>query len=408
MSIPRVTQVVVDGARGRRRGRQGVDGGIPVGRTRYPGKQKPPATGPAPFCALEGSVPHCATPSRRTGERRAGCAKGRPHVVARPKTDVLPRTPTPAVPSPFSRASRRSASAPVCTSARPASAACTTWCGRSSTTPSTRRWPATATRSQVTLLADGGVRVEDNGRGIPVDMHPVEKRPTVEVVMTIAARRRQVRRQELRASPAVCTASASRSSTRCPRGSTSRSGATAPSGASSYDLRQARPAGEGRPDEEAGTAVTFWPDGEIFETTTYSFETIYRRLQEMAFLNRGLTIALRDERRGHSKAETGLGRRSRSPRRHRPGPRTRRRGHRGHLQVQGRHRRLRRAPQRQEVADPQVGDQFGAEGTARTTWRCRSRSRCSGTSRTRSRSTPSPTRSTRTRAARTRRASGRR
>src|SRR3712207_6131939 len=38
---------------------------------------------------------------------------------------------------------------------------------------------------RVTLLADGGVRVEDNGRGIPVDMHPVEKRPTVEVIMTV-------------------------------------------------------------------------------------------------------------------------------------------------------------------------------------------------------------------------------
>src|SRR3712207_9082817 len=42
-----------------------------------------------------------------------------------------------------------------------------------------------ADRVHVTLLADGGVRVEDNGRGIPVDTHPVEKRPTVEVVMTI-------------------------------------------------------------------------------------------------------------------------------------------------------------------------------------------------------------------------------
>src|SRR3712207_7921736 len=38
---------------------------------------------------------------------------------------------------------------------------------------------------RVTLLADGGIRVEDNGRGIPVDVHPVEKRPTVEVVMTV-------------------------------------------------------------------------------------------------------------------------------------------------------------------------------------------------------------------------------
>src|SRR3712207_1688051 len=55
-----------------------------------------------------------------------------------------------------------------------------------------------------------------------------------------------------------------------------------------------------------GTAITFWADGDIFETTNYSFETINRRLQEMAFLNKGLTIVLRDERPGHGKAETGL------------------------------------------------------------------------------------------------------
>ena len=48
--------------------------------------------------------------------------------------------------------------------------------------------------------------------------------------------------------------------------------------------------------KETGTTVTFWADRRIFETTTYSFETLSRRLQEMAFLNKGLTIVLRDER----------------------------------------------------------------------------------------------------------------
>lgn len=51
--------------------------------------------------------------------------------------------------------------------------------------------------------------------------------------------------------------------------------------------------------EESGTSVTFWADGEIFETTTYSFETLSRRFQEMAFLNKGLTISLKDERPDH-------------------------------------------------------------------------------------------------------------
>src|SRR3712207_2777286 len=58
--------------------------------------------------------------------------------------------------------------------------------------------------------------------------------------------------------------------------------------------------------KKQATAITFWADGDIFETTNYSFDTINRRLQEMAFLNKGLTIVLRDERPGHSKVESGL------------------------------------------------------------------------------------------------------
>src|SRR5204863_447239 len=54
----------------------------------------------------------------------------------------------------------------------------------------------------------------------------------------------------------------------------------------------------GEPTRKTGTSLTFWPDPKIFETTEFVFETIYRRLQEMAFLNRGLTIALRDKREG--------------------------------------------------------------------------------------------------------------
>jgi DNA gyrase subunit B len=53
---------------------------------------------------------------------------------------------------------------------------------------------------------------------------------------------------------------------------------------------------KGEVSDRTGTVVTFWPDPKIFETTEYKFETIYRRLQETAFLNRGLTIVLRDER----------------------------------------------------------------------------------------------------------------
>src|SRR5207244_3129033 len=51
----------------------------------------------------------------------------------------------------------------------------------------------------------------------------------------------------------------------------------------------------GAPTRKRGTTVTFWADPTIFETTTYSFETLSRRLQEMGFLNRNLSITLRDE-----------------------------------------------------------------------------------------------------------------
>src|SRR5205823_12463930 len=53
---------------------------------------------------------------------------------------------------------------------------------------------------------------------------------------------------------------------------------------------------QGGPSKSTGTTVTFWADDSIFETTAYSFETLARRLQEMAFLNAGLSITLRDER----------------------------------------------------------------------------------------------------------------
>ncbi|RBY75898.1 DNA topoisomerase (ATP-hydrolyzing) subunit B [Blastococcus sp. TF02-09] len=158
---------------------------------------------------------------------------------------------------------------------------------------------------RVTLLADGGVRVEDNGRGFPVDMHPVEKRPTLEVIMTVLHAGGKFDGKSYGVSGGlhgVGVTVVNALSTRL-EVNVWRDGHE---WFQRYDMAKPGPLEEVGPTKKRGSAVTFWADGDIFETTTYSFDTISRRLQEMAFLNKGITIVLRDERPGHSKAETGM------------------------------------------------------------------------------------------------------
>jgi DNA gyrase subunit B len=158
---------------------------------------------------------------------------------------------------------------------------------------------------RVTLLADGGVRVEDNGRGIPVDIHPVEKRPTVEVVMTVLHAGGKFDGKSYAVSGGlhgvgvtVVNALSSRLDVRIWRDGTEWHQV--------YDMAKPGALEKVGRTKKQGTQITFWADGDIFETTHYSFDTISRRLQEMAFLNKGLTIVLRDERPGQSKVETGM------------------------------------------------------------------------------------------------------
>jgi DNA gyrase subunit B len=151
----------------------------------------------------------------------------------------------------------------------------------------------------VVLLADGGVRVNDNGRGIPVDIHPVEKKPALEVVLTVL-----------------------HAGGKFGDGGYSVSGGLHGVGVSvvnalsrdlsvvvqrdgffweqSYKLGVPNsPVEKGVATKNTGTEVTFWPSEEIFETTDFSFEILSTRFREMAFLNKGLTLTLRDERPGH-------------------------------------------------------------------------------------------------------------
>jgi DNA gyrase subunit B len=159
---------------------------------------------------------------------------------------------------------------------------------------------------RVTLLADGGVRVEDNGRGIPVDMHPVEKRPTVEVIMTVLHAGGKFDGKSYAVSGGlhgvgvtVVNALSTALEVHIWRDGTEWF--------QRYDMAKPGPLQKIGPTDKQGTQITFWADGDIFETTNYSFDTINRRLQEMAFLNAGLTIVLRDERPGHGKADSGIG-----------------------------------------------------------------------------------------------------
>ncbi|GHF04682.1 DNA topoisomerase (ATP-hydrolyzing) subunit B [Streptomyces griseoluteus] len=156
----------------------------------------------------------------------------------------------------------------------------------------------------VTILPDGGVRVVDNGRGIPVGIVASEGKPALEVVLTVL-----------------------HAGGKFGGGGYAVSGGLHGVGVSVVNALSMKVAVEVKTDgyrwtqdykmgvptaplvkneatEETGTSVTFWADPEIFETTEYSFETLSRRFQEMAFLNKGLTIRLTDERES-AKATSG-------------------------------------------------------------------------------------------------------
>ena len=153
----------------------------------------------------------------------------------------------------------------------------------------------------ITLLADGGVRVFDDGRGIPVGKHPVEKKPAVELVLTTLHAGGKFDSESYAVSGglhgvgvSVVNALSRRTDVEVRTDgyvwTQSYEGGAKTAGAATGPLQQ------GAPTKETGTTVTFWADDTIFETTHYSFETLSRRFQETAFLNAGLSITLRDER----------------------------------------------------------------------------------------------------------------
>lgn len=157
---------------------------------------------------------------------------------------------------------------------------------------------------EVTLLADGGVRVVDNGRGIPVAIHPTEGRPTVEVVMTILHAGGKFGGGGYAVSGglhgvgiSVVNALSTKVQTVVKRDGYTWEQDFADGGKPNGELRR------GDATEETGTSQTFWADPSIFETVEYDFETLRSRFQQMAFLNKGLQISLTDERPQHGDTE---------------------------------------------------------------------------------------------------------
>lgn len=151
-----------------------------------------------------------------------------------------------------------------------------------------------ATKVVVKLLADGGVEVIDDGRGIPVEMHATGA-PTVQVVMTQLHAGGKFDSDSYAVSGGlhgVGISVVNALSTRV-EAEIKRDGKHWYQNFSNAIPDELVEGGNAR---GTGTTIRFWADPEIFETTEYDYQTIARRLQEMAFLNKGLTIELIDER----------------------------------------------------------------------------------------------------------------
>jgi len=155
----------------------------------------------------------------------------------------------------------------------------------------------------IKILADGAVRVQDNGRGIPVDIHKAEGKSTVEVVLTVLHAGGKFGGGGYAVSgglhgvgSSVVNALSSRLEVEVRR--------------QGYVWRQSFHNGvpneslhQDEVSDETGTTITFWPSSETFETIDFDYETLRARFQQMAFLNKGLRLTLTDERPDSRDAE---------------------------------------------------------------------------------------------------------
>ena len=153
-----------------------------------------------------------------------------------------------------------------------------------------------ATKINVTIYKDGSVSVEDDGRGIPVDMHAEEKMPAIEVIMTILHAGGKFGKGGYKVSGglhgvgiSVVNALSVEMTSRVKRNG------------NLYEIKFARGLTVSKLQkigkaEGTGTYQWFKPDPEVFETLDFHWDILQKRMRELAFLNRGLAITLRDER----------------------------------------------------------------------------------------------------------------
>ncbi len=151
----------------------------------------------------------------------------------------------------------------------------------------------------ITLMEDGSLQCVDNGRGIPVDIHPIEKKPALEVVLTVLHAGGKFGDGGYSVSGGLHGVGISVVNAL----STDLSVEVQRDGffwTQEYKLGvPTAPVKQGGVSEKSGTTVRFWPSAEIFETTDFSFEVLSTRFREMAFLNKGLRLTLTDLRPGH-------------------------------------------------------------------------------------------------------------
>jgi DNA gyrase subunit B len=151
----------------------------------------------------------------------------------------------------------------------------------------------------VTIHEDNSVTISDNGRGIPVDTHPTENRPALEVVMTVLHAGGKFDKKSYKVSGGLHGVGVS-----CVNALSERLIATVRRDRGIFRQEYSEGIPEGpvtrigdlSAEEETGTTIRFWPDTDIFKSTDFRFDTLADRLRELAYLNRGVFISIRDER----------------------------------------------------------------------------------------------------------------